>query len=65
VPRDQLTRPMEIAASLNPVTYIMEAARSLILRGFEADVLLTAAGVLALGVVLAITLNVRAINAYD
>ena len=31
VPRDLLTRPMEIAATLNPVTYIMEALRSLIL----------------------------------
>jgi ABC-2 type transport system permease protein len=65
VPRDQLTRPMEIAASLNPVTYVMEAARSLILEGFEADVLLTAAAVLAVGLVLAVSLNVRAINHYD
>jgi ABC-2 type transport system permease protein len=31
VPRDLLTRPMEIAATLNPVTYLMEAMRSLIL----------------------------------
>ena len=35
VPRSLLTRPMEIAATLNPVTYVMEAARSLILDGFE------------------------------
>jgi ABC-2 type transport system permease protein len=27
VPRDLLTRPMEIAATLNPVTYVMEALR--------------------------------------
>ena len=33
VPRDMLTRPMEIAATLNPVTYVMEAMRSLVLRG--------------------------------
>ncbi|MEI2696811.1 MAG: ABC transporter permease [Microthrixaceae bacterium] len=65
VPRDQLTRPMEIAASLNPVTYVMEAARSLILQGFEADVLLAAAAVLSVGLMLAVTLNVRAINNYD
>ena len=32
VPRDMLTRPMEIAATLNPVTYVMEALRSLILE---------------------------------
>jgi ABC-2 type transport system permease protein len=31
VPRDMLTRPMEIAATLNPVTYVMETMRSLIL----------------------------------
>jgi ABC-2 type transport system permease protein len=65
VPRDQLTRPMEIAASFNPVTYIMEAARSLILEGFEADVLVTCAAVLVVGMVLAVALNVRAINHYD
>ena len=65
VPRDQLTRPMEIAASLNPVTYIMEAARSLILQGFEGDALLKAAAVLVVGMVLAVALNVRAINHYD
>ena len=31
VPRDMLTEPMEVAATLNPVTYLMEALRSLIL----------------------------------
>lgn len=65
VPRDQLTRPMEIAASFNPVTYVMEAARSLILEGFEGDVLLKAGIVLVVGLVLAVSLNVRAINHYD
>ena len=33
VPRDMLTRPMEIAATLNPVTYVMESLRSLVLAG--------------------------------
>jgi ABC-2 type transport system permease protein len=65
VPRDQLTRPMEIAASFNPVTYIMEGARSLILEGFETDVLAKSAAVLVVGMILAVTLNVRAINHYD
>jgi ABC-2 type transport system permease protein len=32
VPRHLLTRPMEVAASCNPVTYVMEALRSLILE---------------------------------
>jgi ABC-2 type transport system permease protein len=31
VPRNLLTHPMEIAATINPVTYVMEALRSLIL----------------------------------
>ena len=35
VPRDLLTRPMEIAATLNPVTYLMEALRSLILEDLD------------------------------
>ena len=32
VPRNLLTHPMEIAATINPVTYVMEALRSLILQ---------------------------------
>jgi ABC-2 type transport system permease protein len=32
VPRNLLTRPMEIAATFNPVTYLMAALRSLILQ---------------------------------
>ena len=35
VPRDLLSRPMEIAATLNPVTYIMEGLRSLILEDLD------------------------------
>jgi ABC-2 type transport system permease protein len=35
VPRNLLTRPMEIAATFNPVTYLMEAMRSLILEDFH------------------------------
>ena len=65
VPRDLLTRPMEIAATLNPVTYIMEAMRSLVLedlnwtpigRGFAL--------VVVLGAVM-YALNVRTIRTYD
>jgi ABC-2 type transport system permease protein len=65
VPRDQLTRPMEIAASFNPVTYVMEAMRSLILVGFEWEALAKCAAVLVVGTVLALALNVRSINRYD
>jgi ABC-2 family transporter len=35
VPRDLLTHPMEIAATLNPVTYVMEALRSLPLEDLD------------------------------
>ena len=65
VPRDLLTRPMEIAATFNPVTYLMEALRSLILDDLEWGVILPGFGVVAaLGVVMLI-LNVRVINSYD
>jgi ABC-2 type transport system permease protein len=65
VPRDLLTRPMEIAASFNPVTYLMEALRSLILVPLDwGDVLPGFAVIGALGVVM-LVLNVRLINSYD
>ncbi len=65
VPRNQLARPMEIAATFNPVTYIMEAVRSLILQGFEAGPLLKGFAVIAVMAVLMLTLSVRMINNYD
>ncbi len=65
VPRDQLTRPMEIAATLNPVTYIMEAARSLILVGFDGAALAKGFGVIAVTMTIMLALSVRMINSYD
>jgi ABC-2 type transport system permease protein len=65
VPRDQLLRPMEIAATINPVTYVMEAARSLILEGFEADALAKGFGVVLVTMVLMLFLSVRMVNRYD
>jgi ABC-2 type transport system permease protein len=65
VPRDLLTEPMEIAATLNPVTYLMEALRSLILDDLAWDEILPGFGVvLALGAVM-LVLNVRMIQRYD
>jgi ABC-2 type transport system permease protein len=65
VPRDLLTRPMEIAATFNPVTYVMEGLRSLILRDLVwSDILQGFAVVAVLGVVM-VALNVRLINRYD
>lgn len=65
VPRDLLTRPMEIAATFNPVTYVMEAMRSLILGGLDWTVLARGAAVLAVLCVVMVSLNVRLINRYD
>jgi ABC-2 type transport system permease protein len=65
VPRDLLTEPMEIAATVNPVTYLMEALRSLILDDLAWDEILPGFGVvLALGIVM-LALNVRMIERYD
>jgi len=65
VPRDMLTRPMEIAATLNPVTYMMEALRSLILQDLVwAKIWPGFAVVVVLGALM-LVLNVRMINRYD
>ena len=65
VPRELLTDPMEVAATLNPVTYLMEALRSLILDDLDWGAILPGFGVvLALGIVM-LVLNVRMIQHYD
>ncbi|MET0741495.1 MAG: ABC transporter permease [Candidatus Nanopelagicales bacterium] len=65
VPRDMLTRPMEIAATLNPVTYVMEAMRSLILDDFNATVVGRGFLVVAVFVAAMLWLNVRTMRTYD
>jgi ABC-2 type transport system permease protein len=65
VPRDLLTRPMEIAATLNPVTYVMEALRSLILQDLVWEDILPGFLVVAVLGAVALALNVRMINHYD
>ncbi len=65
VPRDLLTRPMEIAATCNPVTYVMEAMRSLILVDLDWDTILLGFAVVAVLGVLMLVLNVRTIERYD
>jgi ABC-2 type transport system permease protein len=65
VPRNLLTTPMEIAALFNPVTYVMESLRSLILDDLDwARILPGFAVVAGLGVVM-VWLNVRLIKRYD
>ncbi len=65
VPRPLLTRPMEIAATANPVTYIMEALRSLILE--DVDWARVGKGFLVVAVtgLVMITVSVRTIRNYD
>jgi ABC-2 type transport system permease protein len=65
VPRDLLTEPMEVAATINPVTYLMEALRSMILNDLEWDKILPGFGVVAALGVLMLVLNVRMIQRYD
>ena len=65
VPRDMLTKPMEVAATLNPVTYLMEAMRSLILDDLDWEKILPGFGVVAALGVLMLALTVRMIQHYD
>ncbi len=65
VPRDLLTRPMEIAATLNPVTYLMESMRSLILDDLDWGAILPGFAVVAVLGAIMLALSVRMINRYD
>jgi ABC-2 type transport system permease protein len=65
VPRELLTRPMEIAATLNPVTYVMETLRSLILEDFAWARIWPGFAVVAVLGALMLALNVRMIRHYD
>jgi ABC-2 type transport system permease protein len=65
VPRDLLTEPMEVAATLNPVTYLMEALRSLILDDLDWGKILPGFAVIAIFGAVALWLNVRMIKSYD
>lgn len=65
VPRELLTRPMEVLATWNPVTYIMEALRSLILVDLDWGAIAKGFAVVAVAGALMVILNVRTIRAYD
>jgi ABC-2 type transport system permease protein len=65
VPRNLLTRPMEIAATFNPVTYVMEALRSLILEDMVWSKILPGFAVVAVLGALMLVLSVRLIRNYD
>jgi ABC-2 type transport system permease protein len=65
VPRPLLTRPMEIAATFNPVTYIMEALRSLVLDDLDWPVIGRGFAVVAASGAVMVLLSVRSIRRYD
>jgi ABC-2 type transport system permease protein len=65
VPRDLLTRPMEIAATINPVTYVMEAMRSLILVDLAWDTIGLGFLVVAIAGLIMLGISIRVIRNYD
>jgi ABC-2 type transport system permease protein len=65
VPRNLLTHPMEIAATLNPVTYLMEAMRSLILEDFHWETILLGYLVVAVSGVVMLAISEQVIRNYD
>jgi ABC-2 type transport system permease protein len=65
VPRNLLTRPMEIAATVNPVTYVMEAMRSLILVDLRWETILLGFLVVAIAGAIMLVVSVRVIQHYD
>jgi ABC-2 type transport system permease protein len=65
VPFDRLTPFMETLARINPVSYVIEGLRSLVIEGWDADKIGAAVLVIfAMGVVLT-ALSLRAIATYD
>jgi ABC-2 type transport system permease protein len=65
VPRNLLTRPMEIAATVNPVTYVMEALRSLILVDLRWETILLGFLVVAVAGAIMLMVSVRVVSGYD
>jgi ABC-2 type transport system permease protein len=65
VPRELLTRPMEVAASFNPVTYLLEAMRSLILQDLAWPTVGRGFAVVTVLGLAILALNVRLIRSYD
>ena len=65
VPRNMLTHPMEIAATINPVTYVMEGLRSLVLVDLNWTDILQGFAVVGVAGALMLALSVRLINRYD
>lgn len=65
VPFERLAEPMQTLARFNPVSYIIEGLRSLVLEGFVASKLLACLAVIVVSGVLLTTLSLRALATYD
>jgi ABC-2 type transport system permease protein len=65
VPRNLLTHPMEIAATINPVTYVMEAMRSLILVHLRWETIGLGYFVVVVAGAVMLALSIRVIRNYD
>jgi ABC-2 type transport system permease protein len=65
VPRNLLTPPMRVAATYNPVTYLIEGLRSLLLDNLAWAKIGRGFAVVGIAGVLMVFLNVRAIRRYD
>jgi ABC-2 type transport system permease protein len=65
VPFDRLTPAMEFLARVNPVSYVIEGLRSLVIQGWDLDKLAACFGVTVALVALLTGLSLRAIATYD
>jgi len=65
VPRELLSPPMEFAATLNPVTYVMEGLRSLILQDLNWTAIGLGFAVIIVSATIVIAFNVYTMRNYD
>jgi ABC-2 type transport system permease protein len=65
VPFELLSPAMEVLARANPVSYVIEGLRSLVLEGWVLDKLAICCGVILVTGLVLTWLSVRAIDAYD
>jgi ABC-2 type transport system permease protein len=65
VPFDRLSPVMEALARANPVSYVIDGLRSLVIQGWDAGKLAACAGVIAGLLTLLTALSLRAIANYD
>lgn len=64
VPRDRMQGWLEAAARFNPITYVIEGVRSLILDGWDAGRIMACLVVIAATTVVMLGLSVRAMRTY-